>query len=181
MNVNKLFKEEPLVENKIQKAVTETEDQQKLYDISKAVSIMDKMLKIKLIPEEYSYFLENKKDFDPQSWFDFLKEKSDEFGMGLEMPNNAHVISDNIPTIEKFYSTAMEREKTFIKKSEDKMNKDNVKSAILITGGFHTPTVTQSLNDLGYSYIVISPKVATKTDDQLYRQTLKREWLPGIE
>lgn len=181
LNINKLFKEEPLVENKIQKAVTETEGQEKLYKISKAISIMDKMLKIKLIPEEYGYFMENKKDFYPQSWFDFLKEKSDEFGMGLEIPNNSYIISDNLATVEKFYSTAVGREKTFIKKSEDRMNKDNVKSAILITGGFHTPTVTQSLNDMGYSYIVISPKVTIKTDDNLYRQTLKREWATGIE
>ena len=181
LNVNKLFKEEALVEDKIQKAVTENTDQQKLYEISKAVSILDKMLKIKLVPEEYGYFLENKKDFDPQSWFNFLKEKSDKSGMGLDVSNNSYIISDNLPTIEKFYSTAVEREKTFVKKSEDRMDKDNVKSAILITGGFHTPTVTQSLNDLGYSYIVISPKVTTKTDDELYRQTLKREWAAGIK
>jgi len=181
LNVSKLFKEEALVENKIQKAVTENTDQQKLYKISKAVLILDKMLKIKLVPEEYSYFLENKKDFDPKSWVDFLKQKSEEFNIDLDIPDNFYVISENLATVEKFYATAMEREKTFIKKSEDKMDKDNVKSAILITGGFHTSTLTQSLNDMGYSYIVISPKVTTKTDDELYRQTLKREWAAGIK
>lgn len=181
LNVNKLFKEEPLLENKIQKVAAENADQERLYKISKAVSITDKMLKIKLIPEEYNYFLENKKDFDPQLWYDFLKEKSDELGMELEIPGNTYIISENIPAIEKFYSTAVAREKTFIKRSEDKMADDNVKSAVLITGGFHTPAVTQSLDDLGYSYIVISPKVTSKTDDELYRQTLKREWAPEIE
>ncbi len=181
LNINKLFKEEPLLENKIQEAVSENEDQKTLYRISKALSIIDKMLNIKLVPEEYGYFLENKNDFDAKTWADFLKKKSDALGLNLDIPANHYAISDNMPAVEKFYSSAMDRENAFISKSEDRMKKDNIKSAILIAGGFHTPTLTQLLNDKGYSYIVISPKVTTKTDDNLYRQTLKRQWAPGIE
>lgn len=181
LNVNNLFKEELLVENKIHEAISENDDQKALYRISKALSIMDKMLNIKMVPEEYDYFLKNKEDFDPQAWADFLKTKSDELGLGIEISNNYYAVSDNLPTIEKFYSSAIDRENAFVRKSEDRMNKDNIKSAILIAGGFHTPTLTQLLNDKAYSYIVISPKVTTKTDDNLYRQTLKRQWAPGIE
>ena len=181
MNINSLFKEELPLANKIQEAISENDDQKALYRISKALSIMDKMLNIKMVPEEYDYFLKNKEDFDPQAWADFLKTKSDELGLGIEISNNYYAVSDNLPTIEKFYSSAIDRENAFVRKSEDRMNKDNIKSAILIAGGFHTPTLTQLLNDKAYSYIVISPKVTTKTDDNLYRQTLKRQWAPGIE
>ena len=181
LNINKLFKEEPLVEAKVQQAVSENDNQRKLYKILKALSITEKMLIIKIVPEEYSYFLENKKDFDPKYWADFLKEKSAELSLGLDVPGNFYVINDNMPTIERFYASAIDREKAFVKKSEDRMKKDNIKSAILIAGGFHTPTLIKLLEDNGYSYIVISPKVATKTDDNLYRETLKRQWAPGIE
>jgi len=181
LNINSLFKEELPLANKIQEAISENDDQKALYRISKALSIMDKMLNIKMVPEEYDYFLKNKEDFDPQAWADFLKTKSDELGLGIEISNNYYAVSDNLPTIEKFYSSAIDRENAFVRKSEDRMNKDNIKSAILIAGGFHTPTLTQLLNDKAYSYIVISPKVTTKTDDNLYRQTLKRQWAPGIE
>ena len=178
LNVNKLFKEEPLIENKIKDAVSENSDQKTLYKISKALLIMDKMLNVKLVPEEYSYFLENKRDFDPQEWVDFLKKKSEELGLGLNISENYYVIKDNIPTIEKFYATAGERDKVFVRKSGERMKKDGAKTAILIAGGFHTPTLTQLLNDKGFSYIVISPRVTTKTDNNLYRASLKEEWLP---
>lgn len=181
LNINKLFGEEPLVESKIQQALSENSDQRELYKIFKAISITEKMLAIKIVPEEYNYFLENKKDFDAQSWADFLREKSVELGLSLDIPENFYIINDNRSSIEKFYSSAVDREEAFLKKSKVRMDKDNISSAILIAGGFHTPTLTKLLNDSGYSYIVISPRVATKTDDNLYRETLKRQWAPGIE
>lgn len=178
LNVNKLFKEEPLLENKIQKAMSENTDQETLYRISKALSIMDKMLKVKLVPEEYKYFLDNMQDFNPQNWANFLKKKSDELGLGLNISENYYVIKDNMPTIERFYATAGERDKIFIEKAQDAMVKDNVRIAALVAGGFHTPALTGLLADAGYSYIVISPRVTTPTDDNLYRKSLEVEWLP---
>ncbi len=181
LNVNNLFKEELLLENKIHEAISENDNQNTLHKVSMALSIMDKMLRVKLVPEEYSYFLDNKKDFDPQVWADFLKEKSNELSLGLNIPNNYFAISDNLPKVEKFYRLAGEREKAFLTKTEERMKKDNVQIAALIAGGFHTPTLTQLLSDTGYSYIVVSPRVTTKTDDDLYRSTLKREWLPELK
>ena len=174
LNVNKLFKEEPLVENKIQESIAETSDQKKLYRVSKAMSIMDKMIRVKLVPEEYSYFLENNADFNAEEWASFIKNKSSELGLSIETPNNYYAINDNLPKVENFYKTALEREKFFISKSEERMAEDNINTAILIAGGFHTPTLTQLLNDAGYSYIVVSPRVTTPTDDALYRAALKR-------
>jgi len=176
LNVNRLFKEEPLLENKIQKGLSENSDQKELYSISKALSIIDKMLNVKLVPEEYTYFLENKRDFDPKLWTDFLRKKSDELGMGLQISENHYAVTDNMPTIEKVYETALKRDKVFVQKTAERLKKDNEDKAILVAGGFHTPTLTQLLNDAGYSYIVISPKVSTKTDDNVYKESLKGEW-----
>ena len=175
LNVNKLFKEEPLIENKIKDVVADNEDQKKLYSVSKAISIMDKMLTVRLVPEEYSYFMENKKDFDPETWADFIRKKSDELGLGLSVANNFYAVKDNLLIVEKFYTTAGDRDKVFIKKSEERMTSDNAEKAILIAGGFHTPQLTNLLSDKGYSYVVISPRVTTKTDDNLYRQALKND------
>ena len=181
LNVNKLFKEEPFVENKIKDSAAENEDQKKLYNISKAISIMDKMLAVKVVPEEYRYYSENKKDFDPEMWANFLKEKSDNLGIAVDIPNNYHANSDNIAKIEKVYKTALERDTVFIDKSDARMKSDNIDSAILVAGGFHTPNLTDIMSEKGYSYVVISPRVTTKTDDNLYRQVLKRDQTKGGE
>jgi hypothetical protein len=181
LNVNKLFKEEPILENKVQEAISENSGQKTLYRISRALSIMDKMLNVKLVPEEYSYFLENKSDFNPQGWVDFLKKKSEELELGLNVSENYYVIKDNMATIEKFYAIAGKRDEIFVEKSEDRMNKDGERRAILIAGGFHTPTLVNILSENGYSYVVISPKVTTPTNDALYRESLKTDWAPGIQ
>ena len=61
-----------------------------------------------------------------------------------------------------------------MKKTHERMERDNVNLAVLIAGGFHTPTLTKLLKDDGYSYVVVSPKVTTETDEELYRATLRR-------
>ncbi|MDP2921627.1 MAG: hypothetical protein Q8O12_04605 [Candidatus Omnitrophota bacterium] len=171
LNVNKVFKEELQLESKVLNAIAENDDQKKLLRISKAISILEKMLNVKLVPEEYSYFISNKQDFDPKMWVDFLKGKSD----GLDLPDNHYVISNNLPSVEKFYAAAGERDRVFVKKSEERMDKDNTLVAVLIAGGFHTPALTNLLSEKGYSYVVISPRVTTKTDDNLYRSALKND------
>jgi hypothetical protein len=181
LNVNKLFKEEPLVEKVIHEALFENADQKTMYNVSRAVSILDKMLRVKVVPEEYSYFSENKKDFDPQAWVDFLKDKSTVLGVTLDMPVNSYAISDNLSKIEMFYSIAFERDRIFLKRAEEHIKNANANISALVAGGFHTPTLTRLLADAGYSYIVVSPRVTTPTDDNLYREALKREWLPEIK
>ncbi len=181
LNINALFKEEPFLEDTLKDALAENIDQKKLLKISKALSIVKNLLNIKVVPEEYKYFAENRKDFDPQAWTSFLEEKSNEFNLSLDIPSNSYVISDNLPKIEKFYNIADERNHIFLRKINGRIEKDKVNLAALIAGGFHTPRLTKLLNDEGYSYVVISPKVTEKTDDKQYRSMLKREWLPDIK
>jgi len=176
LNVNELFKEEPLLEDTVQDTVAENQDQKKLLRISKALSIMKNFLKIKVVPEEHEYFIANKKDFDPKFWVDFLREKSEELSVSARIPNNHYIISDNLAKVEKFYGIANERDRVFLKKTNDHLEKEDVSLAVLVAGGFHTPTLTDLLTDAGYSYIVVSPKVTTETDDDLYRWALKMDW-----
>lgn len=174
LNINDLFKEEPLLQGVLEDTLAVNQDQRTLLRVSKALVIMKNLLRIKVVPEEYKYFTENKKDFDPVLWQDSLQKKSEELGISANIPQNYLIISDNIQKIEQFYNIANEREKVFLKKSQERMEEENVDLAALIAGGFHTPTLTKLLADGGYSYIVVSPKVTTETDDALYRSILKR-------
>jgi len=181
LNINELFKEEPFLLDTLEGTLTETTDQKALLKISKSLSILKGLLNIKVVPEEYKYFIDNRDSFNPQVWTSFLKGKSDELNLSLNIPNNYYIITDNLPKIEKFYKVAEERNHIFLKKTNERLEKDKVNFAALVAGGFHTPTLTGLLDDAGYSYVVISPKVTEKTDDELYRRALKVEWLPDIK
>jgi len=175
LNINGIFKEEPLLEGTLQDVLATKYDQKKLLEISKASEIMKNLLKVKVVPEEYRYFTDNMADFDPEYWVEFLKEKSLELNLSLDIPTGSHVIKDNLPKIKRFYSTAIEREKAFLKKTSERMEREEVNLAVLIAGGFHTPTLTKLLRADGYSYVVVSPKVTTETDEDLYKATLRRK------
>ena len=176
LNINGLFKEEPLLEDVVQDTLAASYDQRTLLRISKALSIMKNFLKIKVVPEEYRYFIDNKRDFEPKFWADFLREKSEELNVSVDMPNNHYIISDNLAKVERFYSIANERDRVFLKKTNEHLEMEGVNLAVLVAGGFHTPTLTDLLANAGYSYIVVSPKVTTETDNELYRQALKMDW-----
>ncbi len=172
LNINALFKEEPMLEDFVVDVLTESSDQKNLLRISKALSIMRNLLRIKVVPEEYKYFVDNKKDFSPGFWTDFVNEQSTKLGLYLNLPSNQSIISDNLAKIEEFYGLAFKRDKIFVEHVNKHMKDENVELAALVAGGFHTPTVTKLLEDNGYSYVVVSPKVTTQTDDELYRWTL---------
>lgn len=181
ININKAFKEEPLLESALRNTLATNRDQETLIRISKALTIMKDLLSIKVVPGEYDYFLKNKKDFDPKFWADFLKAKSRPYDLSLKIPKNYYIIKDNLQKIEHFYNIAEERNNVFLRKTEARINKDNAKIAALIAGGFHTPMLIRLLAENGYSYTVISPKISKKTDESFYRSTLRRQWLPEIE
>ncbi|MBU4312135.1 MAG: hypothetical protein KJ706_05410 [Candidatus Omnitrophica bacterium] len=177
LDINKLFKEEPLLEDALREGLAENPDQKTLIKVSKTLSIMEGLLNLKVVPEEYHYFLENKKDFDPRFWQGFLNKRESSYNLSLKIPANYAIISDNILTIEHFYKVAEERNNVFLKKTNERVEKDGVKLAALIAGGFHTPMLTRLLADSGYSYIVVSPKITEATDEEFYRSTLRRQWL----
>ncbi len=178
LDIDNLFKEEPLLEHALKESLATNPEQKTLIRISKALAIMKNLLNIKVVPEEHSYFLNNKKDFNPHLWAGFLKEKSAKYNLSLRIPKNYSIIIDNLQKIEDFYAIAQERNNVFLRKTEERINKDNVKIAALIAGGFHTPMLTRLLAEAGYSYIVISPKITEETDEEFYRSTLRRQWLP---
>ncbi|MFC1624729.1 hypothetical protein ACFL28_05450, partial [Candidatus Omnitrophota bacterium] len=91
LDINKVFKEEPLLEDSLKESLATNSDQKELIKISKALSIMGNLLNIKVVPEEYDYFVKNKKDFDPEFWSDFLKKKSDYYNLSLNTPSNHYV------------------------------------------------------------------------------------------
>ncbi|MBU4589561.1 MAG: hypothetical protein KKG01_01400, partial [Candidatus Omnitrophica bacterium] len=181
LNINELFKEEPLLEDVVQDTLAVNYDQRKLLRVSKALSIVRNLLKIKIVPEEYRHFMDNEKDFDPMFWSAFLKEKSSELNFSLDIPNNYQIINDTLPKVKNFYKLAADREKVFLSRTQKQMTDRGVDFAALIAGGFHTPTLTDLLADAGYSYIVVSPKVTTETDEELYRWALKMDWIPELK
>ncbi len=78
----------------------------------------------------------------------------------------------SLPTQERFYELALRRDEALVWNTLRKLEEEPTKAAILITGGFHTEGITQQLRANHVAYLVVSPTVSTKFDEERYHARL---------
>lgn len=172
-----LFQELAKLEEKLMLSLCKTEQQKTLYQISRNLELLSNFLKIKLTPDDWRYYQENKSAFsDINAWLKFLSASTMQYKLEREVPSDASIITSNLATLEKFYTTAIARDRAFVKNTLAKLEQENETVAIMITGGFHTPHLTDLFREKGISYVVISPKITSKIDEEFYRDKLKNTY-----
>jgi len=174
IDASDLLKEVNSIEEKIKEACFINSDQRKLNEISQSLQILTRFLNIELTPQDYEYFKANQPKFLTASWMDFLTQNCRKHNLTM-YPTASGIIDENLNALDGFYQLGQAREKVFIKNVVNKMDESGQNLAVLITGGFHTPGVTQMLKDKGYSYIVIAPVITKKSDSSIYFSVLKGE------
>ncbi len=173
INTNVLFKEADLLEEQIEEALAKTEEQKKLRALSEVLKILDNFLNLKLIPEDFKYYKEHNAEFLISSWIPFLKESIDRYKIKETMPGDVLVLDNNLSVLAEFYDIANQRDDIFVEKALSLMDTKQQKIAVLIAGGFHTPSLAKKLKDKNISYIVIAPKTTQRTDPDQYRYILE--------
>ncbi len=174
VNAAELLKEVNAIEEKIKDASLTNAGQIRLAEIDKSLQILTKILNLELTPEDYAYFKVNKPKFVTVSWTDFLTENCSRYNLTMQA-SGSKLIDGNLEQFDEFYQLGVKREQAFIKNIVSKMDESGENLAVLITGGFHTPGVTQMLKDKGYSYIVAAPAITQKSDSSVYFSVLRGE------
>lgn len=176
LDASKLFEEINAIENDLAKSIFVKEDQNKLFQISKNLIILKALVDFKLTPDEFDYYDKTKTSFDMKGWLEFLRLNSEYFKLAQYVPDDASIIEDNLTTLESFYKIAHQRDEAFVRNIDEQFAKRNIQSAILMTGGFHTPGVMRRLKDAGYSYVVISPCIEEEMNYKKYHERLKESY-----
>lgn len=174
INAAELLGELGLLEDEIENALFVENDEKRLSEISKSLSILGKFLKLELPPQEYEYFQEHKPDFSTASWVNFLTDSCRRYNLP-HYPSVSYTIDDNLDKLDDFYQLGIKREKAFFDNMAEKLDESGEKIAVLITGGFHTPRLTCMLKDEGYSYAVVTPVISEKDDAGTYFAVLRSE------
>jgi len=169
-----LLKEMPLAEDKLREVLAVKDDEKHLLEINESLNLLTKYFKLDLTPEEYANFQEQKANFSTASWLGFLQDYCQKYNLALPQ-YSASLIDENFAKLDDFYKLGLEREKSFIKNIEEKMNQSETKLAVLITGGFHTPGISRMLKEKGYSYAVVTPVITKQSDSSVYFSVLRGE------
>jgi len=173
IDISSLFEDINELEGVIISSLSKNAGERELSKISRHLGILEKFLKLKLIPQDFAYFKANKNDFFTKDWLSFLKLHSSKFRLSTFVPDDVSIIDNNIPILGSFYEAAIARDYAFVRNTLSKMNSENENFSCLIAGGFHTQHLTQLFREEGISYVVIAPKAKATTDDKVYKKELK--------
>lgn len=173
INTNRLFEEAETLQEQIKDRLIADAKQKRLNEISTGIRILDNFLHLKLIPADFSYYKQHKNDFITANWIDFLSQELGRSNIAVSGLRPASTVDKNLGSLADFYNIANERDDAFVKNAIRLMNESNQDIAVLIAGGFHTPTLTQKLRECGISYVVVAPHTTQETDPEQYRYILK--------
>lgn len=174
-----LFSEVESLSEQIKLTYLTTADQKTLARIAKDVAVLSDLVEMKLIPEKHDYYVGHRAEFDPTAWGKELAAVARK--AGVEIPEfDPGTLKTSVPVVEEFYTVARQRDRAMVENAMTQVAAFDVPVAVLITGGFHTPVLTDLLKRRGVSYAVVAPKVPAVTDADiaLYHKVLKETYVP---
>ncbi len=169
----RLFEEAETLSAAIENALIKNDRQRRLYEISRSSQILANFLNLKLVPNDFKYYKKHRNGFNTAGWISFLRQQAKRYNIKAASLRPAYTLDKNLSTLVRFYDIANERDDIFVQNTIRLMNKEGTELAVLIAGGFHTPSLKQKLKECGISYIVVAPHTTQQTDPEQYRYILR--------
>jgi hypothetical protein len=126
----------------------------------------------------------------PEEWARYLVRRG-EMGQ-LEARSKTHTQQAGVPfetifpqdlagfvtPFEEFCRLALARDEAMADRLFAKMGEDQLKAAMLVTGGFHTEGLLEEIKRRGGSYVVLTPRVEIVQSDKNYLDAFAHDPLP---
>ncbi|MFA5369917.1 MAG: hypothetical protein WC300_04265 [Candidatus Omnitrophota bacterium] len=168
-----VFEEANALLHAAESALIQDARQQRLYDIARRAQILENFLHLKLVPDDFSYYKNNRNDFVTAGWIEFLQQQAQRNKLGTADIKPAYTLDKNLSTLVRFYDLANDRDDAFMRHTLRLMKEESASIAVLIAGGFHTPNIKQKFKEHSLSYVVIAPYTNQQTDMEQYRYILR--------
>jgi hypothetical protein len=153
--------------------LTSTPESQTLQTIEQQLDLTDKLLELRLSPEEHEQFKTLNVHEMLAGWRAFLSDQLARSHLPSPSWESLDALVLAWPTLSRFYEAAGARDVVIVKRALAKLAETGEPLAVLITGGFHSPKITQMLKDRNLGVVVVATKVSQETDEGLYRAVLK--------
>ena len=148
-------------------------DSRSLQTLFEQLDLVEKLLNLKLSPEEYQRLQSLDAASMTAGWASFLGKQLAQDARPSPSFDRLQELAAALPKLQRFYETASRRDEVLVERAMAKLAETKEPLAVLITGGFHSPRITQLLKDRGVGVVVVAPRVSHETDERLYRAVLK--------
>lgn len=173
-----LFDELDRLERGVERKLVQTKGENELLQLREGVRLIDKLLTLKMSRENFESYKSNKANLLSGK----LSERLGRFHRLIPSTKDLPEISQSLlDKAERFYKLSVERDRALFDNTLKLMQSergDDVRAAVLITGGFHTRGLTESLKEREISHIVVSPKISRITEDGLYENAMLGKNIP---
>ena len=173
INPTELSKELDRLAAALRASLASTPESRALQALLDRLDLLEKLLGLRLAPEEHTQLQSVDIEATITQWSGFLSTQLTRQGLPTLSLGRLSELKDAIPTLQRFYEAANRRDDVLVERAMAKLADTKEPIAVLITGGFHSPRITQMLIERGVSVVVVAPKVDEETNDQLYRAVLK--------
>jgi len=158
VNRFQVMKELDELETAIKEPLYRNDTERRLNTLSRNLALMKNIFDISLTKTDYEYYLANKSSFDAINYTSFIEKEAPIYKIAARPPPSVLRLDDYRKRIAKFYEYSFERDKVFIENLKFHPERENVESAVLMTGGFHTENICDLLKEKDISYVSIIPK-----------------------
>ncbi len=150
-----------------------TPESRQLGAILEEVDLLEKLLDLRLSPEEHRRLQAVNLQSLSSRWASFLTTQLQRQGLPARSFAGLGDVEASVATLQQFYDVAQRRDTLLVSHAVAKLHETSEPIAVLITGGFHSTTITQLLKDQGIGTVVLTPKVSTPTNERLYHAVVK--------
>lgn len=142
-----------------------------LESISETILVYERLVGLTLSDAEFLQYQSVRKSFSIDAITARISDIAGTYGLSLNrnITSSDFVSSFNrsLDLAEQFYEVANNRSEQMVSNLIDKMERNTLNKAVLVTGGFHSRAVENMLQSLGVSYVTITP-ASTTTDTRTY-------------
>jgi len=161
-----LFKEINQWIHQLVAALTETPEEKSAFTEVKQFKLLSKLLLLKLTREEWKGYALGKK-----VWASVIaRQKTSEPWQSLDK-----TITATLSSALAFYQTAELRDATLLNNVQKTFKETNLKRAIIITGGFHTPAIENHFKASNTPYAVIAPQLEKSSHKDYIKTILDKQ------
>ncbi len=155
-----IMKEVETLEADIKNMLFQNEKQRELDKFSKNLVLTKNIFEVAFTREDYRYYKENKDSFNVEGFVSFIKREAPAYRISVKLPADIDRLNGFRDEMFNFFEISFKRDDAFI--NNLKFSGEEVKTGVLVTGGFHTDNMCELLRKNGISYISIIPSFRMK-------------------
>jgi hypothetical protein len=159
VNRSKVMDELDALEAAIKEKLYQNDVQRELNMLSRNLTLTRNIFDISLTKSDYKYYLENTSSFDTNNFRAFIEKQALRYKIKARADPAVTRLDDHREEISKFYEYSFKRDDVFIRNIRfSETGRGGLKTAVIMTGGFHTENLLDLFEKEGISYISILPK-----------------------